>query len=135
MRRNLRTTKQAADAWWGGSGVDSSGTTLVARQRAAGPGILASELAYYMSKAKRFGIPLDSRHTYTEPTWIGLFAALARTDAEFASLIEPIWEYANSTSSRLPFADLYDTVTGRDSSRGMHARPVIGALFARMLVS
>ncbi len=43
-------------------------------------------------------------------------------------LIEGVYDFANTSTSRVPFSDWYDTVSGRQV--GFQARPVIGGVFA-----
>src|SRR5262249_27388525 len=51
--------------------------------------------------------------------------------ADFERLVNPIDDYLNKTTSRLPFVDSY--VTDDPKSDGMRARPVIGGVFIKML--
>jgi hypothetical protein len=46
-------------------------------------------------------------------------------------LIAPTYDYLNETTARDPLADSYQTDRAR--SGGMHARPVVGGLFIKML--
>ena len=91
-------------------------------------------MAYYKSKLNRFGTPLDPRHTYVKTDWLSWAAAMADADADFHDLMDPIFDYANSTVDRNPFTDLYDTVSGRQTWESFIARPVIGGIFAKMIV-
>src|SRR5205085_9783211 len=50
---------------------------------------------------------------------------------DFEAIVSPIYDYANSTTARSPFVDSYETHNLR--SDGMHARPVIGGVFIKML--
>ena len=45
-----------------------------------------------------------------------------------APLISALYDFATSSPSRVPFTDLYDTVSG--SQTGFQARPVVGGIFA-----
>jgi hypothetical protein len=49
----------------------------------------------------------------------------------FRGLISPIYDYLNQTTARSPFVDSYET--DNVHSDGMHARPVIGGVFIKML--
>jgi large subunit ribosomal protein L18 len=46
-------------------------------------------------------------------------------------LISPIYDYLNETTARDPLADSYETDRAR--SGGMHARPVVGGVFIKLL--
>ncbi len=46
-------------------------------------------------------------------------------------MISPIYDYLNQTTARSPFVDSYET--DNVHSDGMHARPVIGGVFIKML--
>ena len=92
------------------------------------------EVAYYKTKRNAYGIPLDPRHTYVKTDWLSWVAALSPTAEGFHALFDPIFKYCNETVSRNPFTDLYDTVHGTQWWGGFVARPVIGGLFAKMLV-
>lgn len=102
--------------------------------------IVPDEIAYYKSKANAFGIPMDPRHTYVKTDWLSWAAAMASTvdrtgkDEDFHFIMDPIFKFCNETPSRNPFTDLYATDTGVQSMGGFIARPVIGGLFARMLL-
>jgi hypothetical protein len=62
-----------------------------------------------------------------------LTAALLSDHPIKQQLIDQVYAYANGTPSRVPFSDLYDTVTGGQVS--FQARPVQGGMFALLAVS
>ena len=98
--------------------------------------IVPAEIAYYKRNANEFGVPLDPRHTYVKTDWLSWAAAMTADDDDFRAFIDPIFLFANTTQSRGPFTDLYDTVTGEQTHESSFiARPVIGGLFAKMLLS
>ena len=66
--------------------------------------------------------------------WLSWAACLSGAQADFEAMLRPIFTYANSTPSRAPFTDLYDTVSGKQSMGGFIARFVIGGLFARLMM-
>lgn len=74
--------------------------------------IAAQEVAYYISVKNAYGTPLDLRHTYVKLDWLSWAANLALNDTDFHSLMDPIFTEANSTSSRVPLTDLFDTGGG-----------------------
>jgi hypothetical protein len=56
---------------------------------------------------------------------------LAENPADFEAIIAPIYDYLNKTTVRDPIADSYET--DKITSGGMHARPVVGGFFIKML--
>lgn len=93
--------------------------------------VRASEIAFYKTKLNTYGLPLDSRKDYTKLDWEMWTATLADDNASFNTLIEPMYRWANETSSRVPMTDWYDTKTGKKS--GFQARSVVGGLFIKAL--
>ncbi|QGH32680.1 DUF4965 domain-containing protein [Gracilibacillus salitolerans] len=89
------------------------------------------EIKYYLTQQNRFGIPLDSRETYTKADWLVWAAALADQKEEGLSLIEPLWHFLNETEDRVPFTDWYDTKTGKRLN--FKNRSVVGGLFMLLL--
>ncbi|MDR3690578.1 MAG: DUF4965 domain-containing protein [Fimbriimonas sp.] len=89
------------------------------------------EVAYYRSKLLPYGVPLDSRTHLTKTDWSIWSATLARNIDSFEAIISPIYDYLNKTTSREALADSY--VTDDIHSDGMHARPVVGGIFIKML--
>ena len=92
-----------------------------------------AELASYLPRIGRYGLPLDSRASYTKSDWIGWIAALSQERERRRAFLEPVARYLCETSSRVPFSDWYDT----ESGCYVHfiARSVQGELFAPMLLS
>ena len=93
--------------------------------------VAKQEVAYYRSKMQPYGVPLDSRTHLTKTDWSLWSATLARDLDNFEVLVSPIYDYLNHTSAREPLVDSY--VTDDIKSDGMHARPVVGGIFIRML--
>jgi len=89
------------------------------------------EVAHYKNVIQRYGVPLDSRTHLTKSDWSVWSASLADSQADFEAIISPMYDYLNTTTARSPFADSY--VTDDIHSDGMHARPVIGGVFIKML--
>ncbi|HWC78915.1 MAG TPA: DUF5127 domain-containing protein [Pseudonocardiaceae bacterium] len=91
--------------------------------------VAADESAWYLAHRNKFGVPLDLRHSYTKTDWEMWTAAWQHTRPEIRdALISAVYEFANTSTSRVPFSDWYDTISGRQS--GFQARPVIGGIFA-----
>ena len=95
------------------------------------PEVAAKEVAFYRTRMKPYGLPLDSRTTTTESTWSLWSATLATEQKDFRAIVDPLALYLTTTSARTPFADSYDSTDPRSS--GMHARPVIGSVFMKLL--
>ncbi len=93
--------------------------------------IREKEVAYYKRKMLKYGVPLDSRTKLTKTDWSIWSATLATNKEDFESIVSPIFDYLNEATVRDPIADSY--VTDDKNSEGMHARPVVGGFFIKML--
>ncbi len=95
------------------------------------PEAAKQEVAYYKKVMQKYGVPLDSRTKLTKTDWSLWSATLADDKADFEALVSPIYDYLDQTTARDPLADSY--VTNNVRSGGMHARPVVGGIFIKML--
>lgn len=95
------------------------------------PAVAQTEVAHYKKVMQRYGVPLDSRTHLTKTDWSIWSATLADNQADFEAIISPIYDYLNTTTRRDPVADSY--MTDDVKSGGMHARPVVGGFFIKML--
>ena len=93
--------------------------------------VARKEVAFYKTVLQPYGLPLDSRTKITKTDWTLWSATLADNQPDFETLIAPIVKYLDATTAHSPFVDLYET--NKVTSDGMHARPVIGGVFIRLL--
>ncbi|MBQ3535316.1 MAG: DUF4965 domain-containing protein [Alistipes sp.] len=95
------------------------------------PSIAPTEVAYYLTKFNKYGLPLDSRGNGAKCDWVMWTATLADDNATFQKFITPMYNLYNETSGRVPMSDYYHT--DRNRHIGMQARSVVGGYWIKML--
>jgi hypothetical protein len=111
--------------------------------------VIASEVASYEKRMQPYGLPLDSRKSYTKSDWLVWTATLAESRDTFERFIEPMWNAFNYMPSRVPMTDWYMTLTGEHKAyksrtyvtgsefdpimKSFRNRTVQGGLFIKLL--
>src|SRR5690606_8857912 len=89
-----------------------------------------TEIAYYLGRQNKYGLPLDSRKDYTKNDWILWTATFTNNEKDFKSFIHPVYLHAIETKSRVPLNDFYDSKTG--IRENFKARSVVGGFYMKM---
>ena len=93
--------------------------------------VTTKEMAWYLTRQNKYGLPLDSRQNFTKADWIVWTATLSGDQETFRQLIAPLHQFVNETPDRVPMTDWYYTDSGRQAR--FSARSVVGGYYIRML--
>lgn len=91
------------------------------------------ETAQYRRKCNAFGVPLDSRESYTKSDWMMWAAALDPDKKAVEELAQRILGFLEKSPDRAPFSDWYMTESA--GQRGFQNRTVQGGLFMPLLLA
>ncbi len=90
-----------------------------------------NEQKQYRKMENAYGIPLDSRDSYTKSDWM-MWCAAMNNEAEGAlKHAQRMAAFLEESPDRVPFSDWYDTVSGRQI--GFQNRTVQGGIFMPIL--
>ncbi|KAK8805626.1 hypothetical protein WA158_002282 [Blastocystis sp. Blastoise] len=94
---------------------------------------MSLEATYYHDQhLNKCGVPLDNRATFTKADWL-MWSACMGTEEQFKAIVHGMYTFANTTPSRAPFSDWYQTVDDC-TVVGFRARPVMGGLYMPLLL-
>lgn len=90
------------------------------------------EMARYKKEMLPYGVPLDSRETYTKSDWLVWVASFADNKEDFTYLVDSLWSAYNTMRTRVPMTDWYFCDIA--NMRGFQHRTVQGGLFIRFML-
>ena len=74
--------------------------------------IYTQQANFYSSVLNKYGVPLDTRHSYTKGDWEMFAAAVSGSSDAKGKLISALATWINETPTNKPYSDLYDTQSG-----------------------
>jgi hypothetical protein len=93
--------------------------------------VAQTEWQFYAGHMQPYGLPLDNRKTITKLDWEVWTATLTSDPTQYRDLIHRLVVWADTTPSRVPTTDYYDTVSGKQIA--FQARSVVGGIFIKAL--
>ena len=90
------------------------------------------ELQRYKKELLPYGVPLDSRATYTKSDWLVWVASLADNKEDFNLLVDSLWLAYHTMHTRVPMTDWYFADIA--NMTGFRHRTVQGGLFIKLLL-
>ncbi len=96
-------------------------------------GLMDRELKGYVARTNRYGLPLDSRASYTKSDWLVWCAAMTGNREDFTAMVDALWLAYHESPSRVPLNDWFDTLTAKQEQ--FQNRTVQGGLFMPLLLT
>lgn len=93
--------------------------------------VIGKEIAFYLKKINKYGLPLDSRDDTTKGDWVAWTAAMAKDVKDFRKFMDVEYKYVNETVTRWPTSDWHHTE--KSDARGFRARSVLGGYWMQVL--
>ena len=94
--------------------------------------IAEREIKCYIEKMTPYGVPLDSRKTYTKLDWQIWSACLAKDQVVFEKFVDAVYNWCDKTPDRVPMSDWYET-NETATHHQFRARSVVGGVFIKCL--
>ncbi|KAF8485559.1 DUF1793-domain-containing protein [Gautieria morchelliformis] len=94
--------------------------------------VYEQQTAWYQTVAQEFGVPLDTRHTYTKSDWQIWTSAIVTNATTRDMFVSRVNKYIASGVNSVPFSDWYETTNAK--VQGFQARPVAGGHLALLVV-
>ena len=94
-------------------------------------GIMSKEIPYCLSQSEKYGVPLDCREKYTKTDWVVWTATMADSLSDFEAMVDPLWDFYNEQTTRVPMSDW--PWTDRPEHKSFKARSPVGGVFIRLL--
>jgi len=93
--------------------------------------IAKNEIAHYYLKENKYGVPLDSRKTFTKSDWLMWVSALDKSGEATEKFAKDLVGMLANTKNRVPFTDWYETKNAKMC--WMWHRTVLGGLWMPLL--
>lgn len=90
------------------------------------------EVSYYLTRKNRYGIPLDTRNTYTKTDWMAWVTCLTKDYTKREEIFKCMFDFICETTDRVPFSDWIFTIEPKYSM--FRNRTVQGGLFLPILI-
>ena len=97
-----------------------------------GEDVAREEIAVYAEKMNEYGVPLDSRASYTKLDWMAWTTVMADVPEYTKAVYKSMTNMTRDSLDRVPLTDWYDTVSARQV--GFQARSVLGGFFINLLL-